>query len=288
MIMRPPYQRNSSTPSQRTPSSWDLLERVSATALDEDYAKAAAQRDDDPRGRRRMPRTLGSLGLIGLGLLVTATALQTRSDEPAEAQERTALISQISERESEISRLASRTDELESDVEGLQGTNEQIGSRGEELLDTLNESQLLAGSVPVTGPGVRIVVDDESEGVSGSGGTILDVDLQVLVNGLWQAGSEAIAINGNRLGALSAIRTAGRAITVNYNSLTRPYVVTAIGNPDTLEASFADTPGGQAWFDLQTNYGIHFDMETVDDLTLPAVPDDRLDTQYATRQGQLP
>jgi uncharacterized protein YlxW (UPF0749 family) len=288
MIMRPPYQRDASTASQHTPSSWDLLERVSATALDEDYAKAASRRDDDPRDGRRMPRVLGSLGLIGLGVLLTTTALQTQSDQPAQAEERSRLIARINAREAEISQLASRTDELESAVEGLQGTNEQIGSRGEDLLDTLNESQLLAGSVPVSGPGVRITVDDQSEGVSGSGGIILDVDLQVLVNGLWQAGAEAIAINGNRLGSLSAIRTAGRAITVNYNSLTRPYVVTAIGDPDTLEASFAETPGGQAWFDLETNYGIHFDMETVDDLSLPAVPNERLDAQYATRQGELP
>jgi uncharacterized protein YlxW (UPF0749 family) len=288
MIMRPPYQRDVSTASQRTPSSWDLLERVSATALDEDYANAAAHREDDPRGRRRMPRVLGSLGLVGLGILVTTTALQTRSDESAEAQERTALISRINDREAEISQLADRTDQLESTVEEMQGANEQIGSRGEDLLDTLNKSQLLAGSVPVTGPGVQITVDDQSAGVSSSGGTILDVDLQVLVNGLWQAGAEAIAINGNRLGPLSAIRTAGRAITVNYNSLTRPYVVTAIGDPDTLEASFAETPGGQAWFDLETNYGIHFDMETVDDLSLPSVPKERLDAQYATRQGELP
>lgn len=288
MMKRPPHQRDPATASQRTRSSWDLLERVSATALDEDYAKAAAHRDDDPRGRRRAPRVLGSLGLIGLGVLLTTTALQTQSDQPAQAEERSRLIARIDAREAEVSQLASRTDELENDVEGLQGTNEQIGSRGEDLLDTLNESQLLAGSVPVTGPGLRITVDDAPEDVSSSGGTILDVDLQVLVNGLWQAGAEAIAINGNRLGSLSAIRTAGRAITVNYNSLTRPYVVTAIGDPNTLEATFAETPGGQAWFDLETNYSIHFDMETVDDLTLPSVPKERLDAQYATRQGELP
>jgi uncharacterized protein YlxW (UPF0749 family) len=288
MIMRPPYQRDPSNASQRTPSSWDLLERVSATALDEDYAKASARRDDNPRNGRRTPRFLGAIGLIGLGVLLMTTALQTQSDESAQAQERTALIARINNREAEISRLADRTDQLESAVEGLEGTNEQIGSRGEELLDTLNETKMIAGAVPATGPGVRITVDDESEGVSDSGGTILDVDLQVLVNGLWQAGAEAISINGNRLGSLSAIRTAGRAITVNFNPLTRPYVVSAIGDPNTLEASFAETPGGQAWFDLETNYGIHFDMETVDELTLPAVPADRLDAKYATRQGDLP
>jgi uncharacterized protein YlxW (UPF0749 family) len=288
VITRTLFGRRPPVASEHTPSSWDLLERVSATALDEDYAMAANRRETRPDGRRRQPTAVGAVALVGLGLLVTATALQTRSAGPVEAQERTELISQINERESDISQIADRSEDLTSDVEDLQGTAEQIGSRGDELLDTLSQSQLVSGAVAATGPGLRIVVDDESEGVSSTGGTILDVDLQVLVNGLWQAGAEAVAINGNRLGSMSAIRTAGRAITVNYNSLTRPYVVSAIGDPDTLEASFAETPGGQAWFDLETNYGIQFDMETVDELGLPAVPAERLDVMYATRQGELP
>ena len=37
-----------------------------------------------------------------------------------------------------------------------------------------------------------------------------DPDLQKLVNGLWQAGAEAISINGQRLTNLTAIRHAGR------------------------------------------------------------------------------
>ena len=39
---------------------------------------------------------------------------------------------------------------------------------------------------------------------------VLDTDLQRLVNGLWAAGAEAIAINGHRLTNLTAIRHGGR------------------------------------------------------------------------------
>ena len=80
-----------------------------------------------------------------------------------------------------------------------------------------------------------------------TGGVILDTDLQSLVNALWTAGAEAISINGNRLTSLTAIRFAGRAITVDYRSLTPPYVIDAIGNPETLPARLLETPGGQAW-----------------------------------------
>ena len=68
---------------------------------------------------------------------------------------------------------------------------------------------------------------------------MLDIDLQILVNGLWESGAEAISINGHRLSNLTAIRGAGDAITVDYRSLTRPYQIEAIGDPRTLPASFA-------------------------------------------------
>jgi uncharacterized protein YlxW (UPF0749 family) len=288
VIIRNPFGGRPPTADAHTPSSWDLLERVSATAMDEDYARASVRREDSPAERRHRPRLLAAVGLLGLGVLVTVTALQTRSAGPVDDRERETLITQIDDRKADLSRLSLRTERVQAEVDGLQGTAEQLGSQGEELLDSLGDVQMGAGAVPVTGPGIRIVADDESASQATTGGTILDVDLQVLVNGLWQAGAEAVAINDNRLGSLSAIRTAGEAILVNYNSLTRPYVVTAIGDPDTLEASFAETPGGQAWFDLETNYGIKFDTETVDELTLPAVPNDRLTAVYATRQGVLP
>lgn len=287
MIARAPFDTRSQA-DRRTTSSWELLEQVSATSLDEDYGRVAARRDPQEKGSRRRPKVLAAVALLALGVLIAVTTLQTRSASPVDAQERSSLVSQIHDREADISRLANRSDRLQTEVGALQSSAEQLGGKGDTLLEALNQARLLTGAIPASGPGLRIVADDEADGEAGSGGTILDVDLQVMVNGLWQAGAEAISINGNRLGSLSAIRTAGRAITVNYNSLIPPYVVTAIGDPDTLEAAFAETPGGQAWFDLETNYGIQFDMDTVDQVTLPAVPSERLDTQYATRLGEQP
>jgi len=99
---------------------------------------------------------------------------------------------------------------------------------------------------------------------------VLDSDLQKLVNGLWEAGAEAISINGQRLTNLSTIRLAGGAITVNAHSLRRPYVVSAIGNKDTLPARFAETSSGQAWLDLQREVGLQLKITPVSSLRLPA------------------
>jgi uncharacterized protein YlxW (UPF0749 family) len=76
------------------------------------------------------------------------------------------------------------------------------------------------------------------------------------VNGLWAAGAEAIAINGQRLTATTAIRNAGQAILVAYRPLQPPYVISAIGDPDTLPARFEDTVGGAYLRLIGQTYGI--------------------------------
>ena len=74
-------------------------------------------------------------------------------------------------------------------------------------------SQLSTGFVAVTGPGLRITVADNPDG--SADGRVRATDLRLLVNGLWQAGAEAIAINGRRLSTLSAIVNSNIAIQVN-------------------------------------------------------------------------
>ena len=115
----------------------------------------------------------------------------------------------------------------------------------------LQQLRLAAGDVPVVGPGVVIVVDDAPISRDDKLNRVLDRDLQFLVNGLWKAGAEAVAINGHRLSALTAIRSAGDAITVDYRSLTRPYRIEAIGDPRSLAAQLSNTSGGQLWQGLQ-------------------------------------
>jgi len=259
--------------------SWDLLSRLSDSAVDDDYARLAARRESmrpqaQGPGRRRPGWGVGVV--VVLGLMLSASALQAQGSEPAEARERSALVDQIEERRTSISRSTSTLQGLQDEIAALQGDASSAGARGESLLDTVERSRILTGSGPVEGPGVRIVVDDADDAATVEGGTVLDRDLQVLVNGLWQAEAEALSINGQRLGPTSAIRVAGRAITVNYRPLTPPYVISAIGDPDTLEARFSETAAGQSWFQLESNYGIRFDMEYVADLSLPGVPAGRL------------
>ncbi|HEY0905043.1 MAG TPA: DUF881 domain-containing protein [Marmoricola sp.] len=249
-----------------------LLPYLNAHALDEDYADAARRREvRTPKGSRQRRRIgiAGALALAVLAVLTVTAAAQTSRDSVSQERERRALIEQVKARKAAVdadrralARLQAETAELEAVL--LRNTDDAGGVLAERGLLSLR-----AGTSPVRGPGVEVVVDDAPNAESDRN-KVLDSDLQKLVNGLWRAGAEAISINGERLTNLSAIRNAGSAITVNFTSLNRPYRILAIGDRDTLPARFADTASGQAWLDLQREVGLRFSMRTQAGLRLPA------------------
>jgi hypothetical protein len=53
-----------------------------------------------------------------------------------------------------------------------------------------------------------------------------------------------------------------------------------------LQARFSETPAGQSWVDLSTNYGIRFDIASAVDLVLPTVPTGALRLNHAEREDE--
>jgi len=261
-----------------------LLNYITATSLDEDYAHVSARRaaeggaDGDPDGQhgagRGRPGPIGWLVLGLFGLLIVTAAVQTARTETVRESSRQSLVSQIQEGRDELAEARAEAGRLRAEVDDVRRSYLSTTEQGRNLATQLRRLGAAGGTTPVTGPGVTIVADDAPE--AGPKQQVLDTDLQILVNGLWSAGAEAIAINGQRLSNLSAIRTAGEAVTVNFRSLSRPYTITAIGDPDQLPARFAESAGGTWWFNLKSLYDIRFSMTTEDSVTLPAVPMPRL------------
>ena len=243
----------------------ELLARWTRTGDDEYVAFASRPHRPSP-GKGGLAAFGAAIAI--LAALITVSALQTQASAPQAAQDRQALIDRLEADQASVAEISTRIADLDGDIEALSagyvtGGGTLASTRAQ--LDTLG---VLAGSSAVTGPGVRVNVNSAPSGALE--GTVLDTDLQLLANGLWQAGAEAIAVNGQRLTTLTAIRSAGQAITVNFRSVSPPYLMSAIGDPETLPASFLETPAGQTFTDLEANFGLRFDLESLDELTLPA------------------
>ena len=246
-----------------------LLTLITQQSLDEDYQHTADRRDRTgaaaPSGRRRHLVAAVVVGVFGV--LVAVAAVQTSKQEGVASAGRATLISHIDAGRAQLSRLQARIVSLREQDLALQARLSTVSGSALDAQTRVQRLQAVTGFGAVQGPGVKVVVTDAPDGT-----LVADRDLRPLVNGLWGAGAEAISVDGQRLTARSAIRNSGDAIRVNNRSLSPPYVVLAIGDPDTLQADLMDTTSGLVFRATAQHFGFPWSMDNVDHVVLPAAP----------------
>ena len=259
-----------------------LLDDVLAETLDPAYAQAAAAREAGrpPAWSPWRGRVLVALTMVIAGLLVAVTYDQAAAGAEGREEVREALIGDI-DRESAVSDdLSAQLADLSREVTSTRDELLAASNVGQDALDELARAERGSAAVRVTGPGLLVTLanadpkadDDPVGGTTEEDplGRVRDGDLQLVVNALWAAGAEAVSINGQRLGPLTAIRFAGEAVLVDFRPVTSPYEVSAIGDPDTLASRFLASPEVSALAVISETYGLRFDFSRKDELTLPA------------------
>lgn len=282
------------TPRRRADASMTLITSMLERPLDPGYAAAAERRE-----AAGLPRSSGTrrpmliAWVLVIGLMIGVSAANLRGDDGARADARAQLIEQIQDRQEEVDGRDERIRELRAQISTATALLDPdlVGDRRAGI-------RVASGLVPVAGPGLRVTLDDAPDtGTSADGdprtgindeGRVRSKDLQLITNGLWSAGAEAIAVNGQRLTSRSAIRFAGEAILVNFRPLTRPYTIEAIGDPEQMQTKFAESPAGSYMTGLRNNYGILTTLTTQDDLDLPSATNIRTHAATAIPSGSTP
>jgi uncharacterized protein YlxW (UPF0749 family) len=258
-----------------------LLDDVLAETLDPAYAQAAARRAGRPQpAPRARGRLLIALTMVVAGVLVAVTYDQAAATAQGRQQVRTALIEDIQRSSDAGDELTAELEELRIQVASTRDDLLAASVIGQRALDEVARAEEGAAAVPVTGPGLLVTLanaeadaDDDPVGGTTEGdprGKVRDGDLQLVVNALWAAGAEAISINDQRLGTTTAIRFAGEAVLVDFRPVTNPYVIRAIGDPDSLSAEFLTSPEVRTLAAITETFGLRFDFAEEDELTLPA------------------
>jgi uncharacterized protein YlxW (UPF0749 family) len=254
-----------------------LLYEVMRRPLDPGYELAAGERDmhENSMFRRGLVMFLSVL----LAFVTLSAVRVLRAPEPESVRLRRSLEEQVRKRTATIRVRQETNSSLRQEISALQDIELTRGGAGD-LARTLQKMSLAAGDVEVRGPGIELVLNDaqsnEENSVGGdprkdtevSSERVMDRDLQIVVNGMWAAGAEAVSVNDQRITALSAIRSAGQAILVDYRPLVPPYAVRAIGDPKDLQAGFAADMAGLYVQNLQDSYGITSTMNVQDSLTV--------------------
>lgn len=259
--------------------SMSLINNLMRAPLDPGYAAAAAKRTAEGKPASaglRSPLLVVTLLVIGLSLAVAAHAL--RLPQAASEKRRSELISTINDRQATIDRDSRTINRTQAQVNKLQAKalNRQHDTT---LSDRLKALELTSGTAAAHGPGLVLSLNDAADSGTDAQGNprtdtsdskrLTSTDLQVIVNGLWAAGAEAISINGQRLTSQTAIRFAGEAILVNFRALRPPYAVTVIGGPD-VAARFQANSGGAYLRELAGTYGIREKLTSRSSVTVPA------------------
>lgn len=132
-----------------------------------------------------------------------------------------------------------------------------------------------AGLVPMTGPGLRLTLDDAhpAEPVTdpGEANAILvhQSDMQAAVNAFWAGGAEAIMVMNQRLVATSAIRCVGNTLLLNGRVFSPPFSIAAIGPADAMRAALDRSTGMQQYREDAQTYGLGYDLKTEGKLSVP-------------------
>jgi uncharacterized protein YlxW (UPF0749 family) len=246
-----------------------LLVDIASQALDPGYAETAALRaqgGDSGPGPRHVWLTVA--GVLGATLLVVIAGVQAHRAAPSAGRSRDRLVAQVQSHGRSVDALQQRLDRLRTETAELRDVALASSAAGERLAGRLDAQELAAGTLPVTGPGLHVILDDASSGQN----RVLDRDLQAVVNALWAAGAEAIAVDGQRMTAQSAIRQAGDAVLVNFEPVSAPYDIDAIGDSVALETSFGSSPTAAQLRAYAQLYGLRFRYARAGSLHLPPAP----------------
>jgi uncharacterized protein YlxW (UPF0749 family) len=241
------------------------------------------------RGRRPSAWTaLVPVVALAAGLLF-ATSGRTAQGTDLRAGEVTELSELIAQRQTAIARQAGQLSDLQEQVERL---TDQAATRDGAVAAAQSSGDagaLSAALVPLTGPGVVITLDDAPPRPDGSlpvdarpdDLVIHQSDVQAVVNAVWAAAADGVAVMDQRLIATSAVRCVGNTLLLQGRTYSPPFVVTAIGDAAAIRAQLDASPQVAVFQQAVEDFGLTFDVREAREVEVPEY-DGPLDMDFAS------
>ena len=220
--------------------------------------------------------------------LLFATSGKTALGTDLRAGDTTEISALIDQRNRAVAGQQQELTRLQEQIQQLTG---QAALRDDEVAGAQAQGEaglLSAGLVPLSGAGLQITLDDApraSNGTLPAGATGDDVvihqsDVQAVVNALWAAGADGVAIMGQRLIATSAVRCVGNTLLLQGRTYSPPFVVTAVGDTGDMQQELATSEGVALLQQAVEDFGLTFQVRQARSVELPAYHG-TLDMQYA-------
>jgi uncharacterized protein YlxW (UPF0749 family) len=225
---------------------------------------------------------------LAAGLLF-ATSGRTAQGTDLRAGEITELSQLIRQRNASLVGQENQLADLQRRVQQL---TEQAASRNKDVAAAQAVGKVgavSAGLTPLTGPGMVITLDDAPQRPDGAlpvdarpdDLVIHQSDVQAVVNAVWAAAADGVAIMDQRLIATSAVRCVGNTLLLQGRPYSPPFLIAAIGDVDAVRAQLAASPQVAVLQQAVEDFGLTFEVRPVPQVTLPAY-DGPLVLEHAT------
>jgi uncharacterized protein YlxW (UPF0749 family) len=225
---------------------------------------------------------------LAAGLLF-ATSERTAQGTDLRGGEVIQLSGLIEQRNSAIARQQAELADVQRQVQHL---TQQAASRDGAVAAaqaTGDAGATSAGLVALSGPGVEITLDDAPTRPDGTlpadarpdDLVIHQSDVQAVVNAVWAAGADGVAVMNQRLVATSAVRCVGNVLLLQGRTYSPPFVITAIGSGAAVRAQLAASRQVAILQQAVDAFGLTFTVHDKSSISLPAYAGS-LDMEYAT------
>ncbi|MDR1428367.1 MAG: DUF881 domain-containing protein [Bifidobacteriaceae bacterium] len=191
------------------------------------------------------------------------------------------LAGMVDDQVSEVARLEERAGELTVEVDQLSGADAvPVPGQRDTHLD------VASGRSAVHGPGVTVTLGDApaSDGREGDlppdSYVVHQEDVEAVLNTLWGAGAEAVAIQGQRLTSVSAVRCVGNVLLLGGRTYSPPYVIDAIGDRRRLAEALENSPLTEPYREFAAAIGLVWSVRSQAGLDIQAYPGGSITLRY--------
>ena len=225
---------------------------------------------------RAVPSWQSTLGvaLLGLGFLVAAQLATEGPRVRYTTQERSPLVETATQLQAQQDSLKAAILDLRVQIQDAEQSGEGSAALVKDLNERLQDARIAAGLIPLIGNGIVLQVEDSLEPVapdSNEADYLVGArDIRTLVEELWSAGAQAVAVNGERITPTTSVIDIGSSILVNSAYLLPAYQITALGEDD-LYARLSASPGFVDFIRARAeSYGIRVSFAEPDSVDIPA------------------
>jgi uncharacterized protein YlxW (UPF0749 family) len=225
--------------------------------------------------RHRRTLVLTTIAVL-LGLYGAAQWQSNVEGSPAPTTSRPALTqSTIQRLEAEQAQLKQQIADLRANTSAQEHTLSQTEATMASLGAALSDQQAIAGTTPLRGDGIEILLDDSTQRVllpseDPDNYIVHEYQIRDIANLLWNSGAVGISVNGERFVNSTSVYCVGSTILINDTRTSPPYKIVAVGNLAQMKSAF---DGGNSLADLKsraTVYGLVLKIDNTGTFTLSA------------------